>query len=263
MLFSGPPDEDIDVPDVVRRLAGPEPLIGIWQNELGGLTWQIGSGPERRFVKWSPPDGPALSPEIERLLWAASYVPVPRVIDAGSDHGAQWLLTAGLPGQNAVTPRWRSDPLTAVVAIGKGLRELHDRAPVDDCPYDWSTSARVAQVVAGHGQPDPARWHSEHSPLTFEQAKDRLLEIPEPDQVVCHGDACAPNTLLDDDGTFCGLVDLGALGVGDRWADLATATWSTVWNYGPGWENALLDAYGIDPDPERTAYYRLLWDLGP
>ena len=43
----------------------------------------------------------------------------------------------------------------------------------------------------------------------------------------------------------------------------AIATWSTVWNYGPGWESAVLDAYGIALDADRTRYYRLLWDLGP
>jgi kanamycin kinase len=47
------------------------------------------------------------------------------------------------------------------------------------------------------------------------------------------------------------------------WADLAIATWSSEWNYGPGWDGLLLDAYGIRPDPDRTRYYRLLWDLGP
>ena len=41
------------------------------------------------------------------------------------------------------------------------------------------------------------------------------------------------------------------------------ATWSTGWNYGPGWEGTLLAAHGVEPDPVRTAYYRLLWDLGP
>jgi kanamycin kinase len=51
--------------------------------------------------------------------------------------------------------------------------------------------------------------------------------------------------------------------VADRWADLAIATWSTGWNYGPGWESLLLEAYGVPPDPDRTRYYRLLWDLGP
>jgi len=58
-------------------------------------------------------------------------------------------------------------------------------------------------------------------------------------------------------------VWVNGLGVADRWADLAIATWSTTWNYGPGWETPLLDAYGVAPDPDRTRYYRLLWDLGP
>ena len=56
---------------------------------------------------------------------------------------------------------------------------------------------------------------------------------------------------------------LGELGVADRWTDLAVATWSTEWNYGPGWDKLLLQAYGVPPDPDRTRYYRLLWDLGP
>ncbi len=73
----------------------------------------------------------------------------------------------------------------------------------------------------------------------------------------------APNTVLSGDGGWSGHVDLGSLGVADRWADLAVATWSTEWNYGPGWQELLLDTYGVDADPERTAYYRLLWDLGP
>jgi kanamycin kinase len=78
---------------------------------------------------------------------------------------------------------------------------------------------------------------------------------------VCHGDACVPNTLIGKDGRCCGHVDLGSLGVADRWADLAVATSSTVWNYGPGHERRLLDAYGVKPDPDRTFFYRLLWDL--
>lgn len=78
--------------------------------------------------------------------------------------------------------------------------------------------------------------------------------------VVCHGDACAPNTLIDQ-GSWSGLVDLGDLGVADRWADLAVAAWSTEWNYGPGWSGHLFEAYGVENDPERTSYYRLMWDL--
>ena len=69
---------------------------------------------------------------------------------------------------------------------------------------------------------------------------------------------------------MCGLAEgagketthqLGLLGTADRWADLAVASWSVGWNYGPGWEGLLLSAYGVRPDAERTRYYRLLWDL--
>ena len=49
-------------------------------------------------------------------------------------------------------------------------------------------------------------------------------QAPALDLVVCHGDACNPNFLLADDGNFTGYVDLGGLGVADRWADLAVAS---------------------------------------
>jgi kanamycin kinase len=77
---------------------------------------------------------------------------------------------------------------------------------------------------------------------------------------VCHADACAPNTLIGDDGRWSAHVDLGQLGVGDRWADIAVASMSTEWNYGPGWEDALIEAYGVPPDRQRLTYYRDLWN---
>lgn len=150
-----------------------------------------------------------------------------------------------------------------MAAIGRGLRALHDALPVDACPFDWSARTR-AEIVRIRGRHDPADWWPEHPGLDSLEAFARLEHPPPVERlVVCHGDPCAPNTLLDARGEWVAHVDLGALGVGDRWADLAVATWSLDWNYGPGWDAALLDAYGIAPDPERTAYYRLLWLLSP
>jgi len=105
-------------------------------------------------------------------------------------------------------------------------------------------------------------WFPEHTLLGVREARDLLDDAPDVDlAVVCHGDACAPNTLIGDGGEFAAHVDLGSLGVADRWADIAVAAWSTEWNYGPGLAPLLYDAYGVEPDPERIAYYRLLWDL--
>jgi kanamycin kinase len=143
---------------------------------------------------------------------------------------------------------------------------MHDALPVAGCPFSWMAEDRLADARrrAGEGRLDLSLWHEEHQPLGIERALGLLADIPPPDRlVVCHGDACSPNTLITGDGRCSGHVDLGELGVADRWADLAVATWSTEWNYGPGWEDLLLSAYGVPPEPDRTRYYRLLWDLGP
>ncbi len=232
--LAGPPPAGTPVPAAVVALAGPAQLTPIWRNGLGGLTYRAGAD---RFVKWAPP-GVDLVTEVRRLEWAGAYTAVPSVLEHGADADGSWLVTAALPGESAVDPRWRADPELAAAAIGRGLRALHDALPVADCPFDWSVATRLEQAGVEDFPPPP--------PI------ERL--------VVCHGDACVPNTLLLDDGTCGGHVDLGALGVADRWADLAIATWSTEWNYGPGFERTLLDAYGVEPDTGRSAYYRRLWD---
>jgi aminoglycoside phosphotransferase len=256
---------DPQPPIVLREIAGALPTRFVWRNELGGLTYRIEDGPHGRFLKWTPTaSGVDLSAESARLRWAGGYLTVPRVLGEGADEHGSWLLTAGLPGQMAVVDAWKQRPDVAVAAIGAGLRHLHDTLPVDDCPFDWSAPARVAdareRAAAGISTMDDLHEDLRHIG-TIVAGIDRLADIPPVDRaVVCHGDACAPNTLIGADGSCVGHVDLGALGVADRWADLAVATWSAR-NYGPGWERPLLDAYGVDADPERTAYYRLLWDL--
>lgn len=55
--------------------------------------------------------------------------------------------------------------------------------------------------------------------------------------------------------------DLGSLGRADRWADIAVAAWSLERNFEPGHEVQLCREYGIEPDAERLAYHRMLWDL--
>lgn len=213
------------VPEVVTAIAAGRPVRATWVNELGGVTFAVASGVE--YVKVYPAEHAGLlTAEELRLTWAAPYTTVPRVLSSGPG----WLRTVGLPARSAVDPRWVDEPLTAARAIGTGLRRLHDALPVADCPF---------------GKPS---WVPEDAPPA-----DRL--------VVCHGDACAPNTLLSDDGAWYGHVDLGDLGVADRWADLAIATMSLDWNYPAGpFQDALLDAYGVTADTERMAYYRRAWD---
>jgi kanamycin kinase len=238
-------DDVIPVPGPIAAAADVDSVRPVWVNAVGGITFELGDGPNRRFAKWAPHgSGLDLRAEEVRLRWAVRFTPVPVVLGAGTDADGDWLITAGLPGNSAVAERWRESPLLAVQAAGHGLRRLHDVLPVDDCPFDWSVTSRLARSIRWAESPDPA--------LGAAPAIDRL--------VVCHGDPCVPNTLLLDDGAWSGHVDLDALGVADRWADLAVASMSLGWNYGDGWEGAFFEAYGVDPDPARIAFYRALWN---
>ncbi|MFI6424672.1 phosphotransferase [Promicromonospora sp. NPDC050880] len=259
------PTEPVAVPDLVRELAGAGELTLAWRNELGGLTFRVDPPDPAEpvtFVKWSPRTDRALTEWIDlveeaaRMRWAEPWTTVPHVLEAGSDGEVDWLVTTALDARSAVDPRWLAEPETAARAIGVGLRAMHDALPVDRCPWTWSIEDRIAvaedRAARGHAA---AGWSAE--------ARARLADAPDHDRlVVCHGDACAPNTLLADDGTWFGHVDLGSLGVADRWADLAVATYSLGWNYGPGYDHLVYEGYGIDEDPERVAWYRMLWDLG-
>ncbi|WP_425838596.1 phosphotransferase [Microbacterium sp. PA5] len=236
------PTEAVPIPDRVRELAAGAGLVPVWRNGLGGHTYR---SDDDRYIKHGPRNPETtMAGEAERLRWARPYAVVPEVLETGHDATSEWLVTRALPGLSAVDPRWVAEPAVAVAAVGAGLRALHDALPVDACPFDWTVPARLAKAAA-RGIRVP----------------DALGSAPPVDVlVVCHGDACCPNTLLDDRGAPLAHVDLGALGVADRWADIAVAAMSTEWNYGPGWEDALLAAYGVEPDPERLAYYRDLWN---
>ncbi len=263
---SGPPRGAVRVPQRVRRLAAGRAVRPVWLNDVGGVTFEVGSGGRRSFVKWAPAGTSSdLRAEAARMRWAGRFSPVPRVLDDGCDETGCWLVTSPLAGQMACADRWKQQPARAVRIVGEGLRAMHDALPAADCPFSWAAADRLAAVRsrAAAGWLDPAGWHPCHQQLSVAEAVGLLSAIPPADrQVVCHGDACVPNTLITDDGLLSGHVDLGDLGVADRWADLAVATWSVSWNFGTEWEPALLDAYGVEYDEERTRYYRLLYGVG-
>lgn len=224
-----------------------------------------GSGPEF-FVKLAEVGHyPTLAGEADRMRWAHPHLPVPDVVHQGTEASIDWLVTTALPGRDATHPRLREEPAALARILARGLRAFHDMAPAEGCPFDFriATALRHVRSRLEAGLIDQQRdFHEEFSHLTPAEAL-RVLDSTHPeseDLVVCHGDYCLPNILIED-GRATGYVDLGELGVADRWWDLAAATWSLTWNLGPGFENLFLAEYGARPDIERMTFYRLLYDL--
>lgn len=230
--------DGLTVPPVVHELAAGRPVTIVWRNQIGGVTYALGNGEE--YVKYGPAHWEFdADPEFDRLRWVSEYVAAPRPIDHGTDGENRWLRTVGIPATSAVLGGWNRRPEVVVPELGRGLRRLHDTVPVAGCAWSYSVEARLARK---------------------QEAGDPPSEQPPLDLVVCHGDACNPNFLLDASGRCVGYVDLGKLGVGDRWADLAPALLSLGWNFGEGWEDVFLAAYGIARDPGKLAFYTWLWE---
>lgn len=158
--------------------------------------------------------------EAERLAWLGS-LDLPFHVPGVLGVGPDHLYTTLIDAAPPLNP---ADPGAAAHALGRALRMFHDAVPLEGCPYVWG-------------------------PLRGDE-----------DLVVCHGDACNPNWLLGADLGFVGTVDLGNLGVDDRWADIAPAVQSLAWNGMEGQDAAFLGGYGIELDEEKFDSYLERWN---
>lgn len=211
-----------------------------------------------------------LDAERERLAWLGGRQSTPSVLAHHVRDATVWMLTAEVPGTPAHDPRFRMGSVQpSLEALGRGLRRFHDELPVDSCPFDAQLDVLLAaaeQRVASGGV-DPATLGSSYRRHTPEDLLAHLLAMrpaePDEDLVVAHGDPCLPNLLLAPAGDrVTGVVDVGRLGISDRYRDVAIIVRSLSLKTGPEVAYLLLDAYGIpQPDLLRLEFYVLLDEM--
>jgi kanamycin kinase len=246
---------------------------------LGGFTdaavWRL-DGRHSLYVKYiaePDPADPGASPlaEAERLRWLrAQQVPCPEPVDAGTIDEYEYLVTEAAPGLTAAQS-WPAGSRMAVVdAVADFVRQLHT-LPVTDCPFDRRLKVRLplAQEVAGLGLVDLKALDAKRRGWSINQLVTELIatarQVGREEPVVCHGDYCLPNVLVDPDSRqVSAIIDVGRLGVADRYTDLALMTRSLASvtlnpQYGRRFADRFLYRYGeIPADPDRIALYRLL-----
>ncbi|MGK5731856.1 APH(3') family aminoglycoside O-phosphotransferase [Streptomyces sp. URMC 124] len=240
----------------------------------GAVVYRL-SGASDLYVKVMALDagagsGEDLRSETERLRWLGGQgVPAPRVVDLGADDTSYWLVTEAVPGVPAA--EWpRHQRRRVAEAMADAARMLHE-LPAADCPFDRRLAVTVPQAEhnARAGLVALDDLDDERQGWSAQQLLDALARtrpaVEEP--VVCHGDLCPDNLLLDP--TTCrltGFIDVGRLGVADRHTDLALALRELrelreeedPW-FGPECVAGFVDRYGRGLfDEERLAFYRLL-----
>jgi aminoglycoside phosphotransferase len=195
-----------------------------WAYQGALTTWRLCS-PERttQFLKVRPAEErPSLLDEVARLRWARPHLPVPSVVAWGTEDGVDWLGLDALPGRDATAPELKARPEWLAPVLARGLRRFH-QAPVEQCPFRLSVQDALATARAriDAGQAEHGDLHDEFAHLSLDEALATLeaLAPQEEELVVCHGDYCFPNVLVD--GRVSGYLDLGELAVADRWWDIA------------------------------------------
>jgi aminoglycoside phosphotransferase len=251
---------------------------------VGVSDWkQVTTGRSGADVRRSP-DGDAyvksgtgivrgeLVDEHERLVWLADTdLPAAEVLDWDDDGDTATLTLRAVPGVPMSDLPASAIP-GAVTSLGLFLQRLH-AVSRDSCPFErWlAVTVSIARVRVDRGMFDEDDVDDESMGRSAEQLllelidrRPRAEKLEAGDLVVCHGDACLPNFLVDPDSyEVTGMIDVHRLGVADRHLDLALATRSisdTSLNpaYGQDAAEALLAAYGRPADPWRIDFYRLL-----
>jgi streptomycin 3"-kinase len=218
------------------------------------------------FAKCCAVDGvQELRDERDRVEWLASTkLPGATVADWLETSDGACLVTTAVPGI-AGTDLPESLQLQAMQSLGRTLRELHS---LTDCPFERPLASVIAEAesVVRRVAVNPKFLTDEWRAVEPASLLDRVVaERPYveaaavDDLVVCHGDACLPNVFFDPSTLeVTGLIDVGRLGIADRYSDLALTTIQIhhEWSADP---LPFLEAYGLpNPDHRRLEFYRLL-----
>jgi aminoglycoside 3'-phosphotransferase-2 len=201
-----------------------------------------------------------LPDEAARIRWLASQnIQCPVILDFARHDGRWWLLTTALVGRDLASSPNLSPKLVIDIAAA-ALRDLHS-AGLGACPFDHRLGSSITEarrrIEAGAVCEDQfeAKWEGYTAEALFDEL---VAQAPvSEDLVIAHGDPCLPN-LMSDGRVFTGFVDCGKLGVSDRHRDLALVARSIRSNIGRDYVTPCFERYGLQPDPDKLAFYTLL-----
>jgi aminoglycoside 3'-phosphotransferase-1 len=167
----------------------------------------------------------AIADEVVRMRWLGRRLATPQVRGFVLDQAGAWLLMSAVPGRTAyqLLVDEPSNRHALVDALAEHLLALH-AIPTAHCPFDSGHHVRMvlARARIDAGLVDEDDFDDVRKGWSAEQVWESVVELLplEPDRVVTHGDYSLDNIMMAD-GRVTGLIDLGRVGVADRYQDLA------------------------------------------
>ena len=217
----------------------------------------------------------SMAEQVQMMQWLKGKIPVPQVIAYEEDNGKSYLLMSKINGEMSCDDYYLEHPQVLLEALVCGLKMLWE-VDIKECPC-----IRDLDIVLGEARirVEDNLVDLDNVELTtfveggFENPKHLLewLESNRPtfEPVLSHGDYCLPNIFLKN-GQITGFIDLGRIGIGDKWNDIALCYRSLKHNFdgtygGKVYEDfnpdMLFEKLGMEPDWNKIKYYLLLDEL--
>jgi aminoglycoside 3'-phosphotransferase-1 len=206
-----------------------------------------------------------ITDEMVRLRWLAKYAPVPAVVHFTRTDNEAWLLMTAISGKTAhhILKTGSESPTAVVDAIAEFLKQIH-AIPTYECPFTSEQTYRLscARTRIDAGLVDEDDFDDERKGWTAEQVWKTLQSMSPfvPDTVVTHGDFSLDNLLIRE-GKVLGCIDVGRVGIADRYQDLAIA-WNGLAEFGASLQQRFLEQYGtVDIDWNKLQFHLMLDEL--
>lgn len=202
---------------------------------------------------------------VEMMRWLKGKLPVPEVIEYVVENGFGYLLMARIEGEMCCSPYYMEHSEKMVSLMAEGLHRLWN-VDVAGCPRErtlmYYTEKALQSIRNGRMSRDELR------ECGFETSEEMAVWLEthpvQYDPVLSHGDYCLPNLLLKD-GEIGGYIDIGGIGIADRYSDIVDCWNSLKNNFGGVFggkvyedfdPDILFEKLGVEIDPVK---FRCCW----
>lgn len=201
--------------------------------------------------------------EVTNYQFLTDVINVPKIYEFEKVDDTYYLLMSEIKGK-MLYELLVDDIEDTIITYASVLKQLHS-VSIEKYPIEFDLISEVKSIKERLSTIDLDNFEFENQQQGIEKTYEKLLEYfpKERDIVLCHGDYCMPNIIVD---KHFGLIDMARARLDDRYQDIALALRSLKFNieninkeYTQEYENLFLNTYGIDEiDEQKRIFYYLL-----
>lgn len=248
---------DIKTKKIIENTQLKEIKIGYSDTKVYTFTKEN----KQYFLKIGKPG--TLTKEYNKLKEISKYIKTPQIVLYEKNKYEQ-LITTKIKGNMVCSKYYLKKPTGAIDIIVEAFKELYS-VNINKIKIDESLNHKLSI----------AKYNIENNLITDDnlseevkrkfKTRENILKYLEEnkweeDLVLSHGDISLPN-IFSYKSKFTGFIDLGDLGIADRWFDIAIVIRSINFNFGEEYSKLFLKKLNIEFDEFKYNYFMLLMEL--